>query len=419
LGLILIFSLIGSSATVAKDGSAFVRQVRVIETDVLGLRNPAGLVFSPEANAFHVAEARKPTQPPTPFSDIMMITPTEDLAGSARIAAAITDPINMAFDGKARRLLIFQSTANKLIEVTVGPDGKLDPTMLVRHDARHFGLQNPQGMAVDPVSGHLFVLDVSGPRIVRIEPQPDGGLDSVQVTQVDLQPTGLVDPRGLAFDPANGHFHLLSLDEQKLYELTDTGQVVATRDVSAFELNAPEAMVLAPSGDLTDDPLEMSLYLADSGQVEEVSSLEGSSEGGESNKGGQEPGKIIELSFAQPATLEASTYEALLVQTIDTSLFSPPSPDPAGIAFLNSSNTLLISDSEVNEMFIFTGDNLFEVTLSGNLLHSLTTIPFSNEPCGVGYNPGNGHVFFSDDDADEVFEMDPGADGLHGTADDI
>jgi hypothetical protein len=37
LGLILIFSLMGSSATVAKDGSAFVRQVRVIETDVLGL----------------------------------------------------------------------------------------------------------------------------------------------------------------------------------------------------------------------------------------------------------------------------------------------------------------------------------------------------------------------------------------------
>ncbi len=111
---------------------------------------------------------------------------------------------------------------------------------------------------------------------------------------------------------------------------------------------------------------------------------------------------------------------ASLVQTINTFQFSPPSPDPAGIVYLPNSDTLLIADSEVNEMPIFTGDNLFESTLSGSLVKSLTTTSFSDEPTGVTLNPGNGHLFFSDDTGvKRIFELDPASDGLYGTADDI
>jgi hypothetical protein len=115
----------------------------------------------------------------------------------------------------------------------------------------------------------------------------------------------------------------------------------------------------------------------------------------------------------------AHTYVVSLSQTIDTSLFSPPSPDPAGIAYLDSSNTLMVSDSEVNEMSIYAGANLFEMTLDGGLVDTTNTTSFSNEPTGVAYNAVNGHLFFCDDDAKDVSEMDPGADGLYGTTDDI
>jgi hypothetical protein len=49
----------------------------------------------------------------------------------------------------------------------------------------------------------------------------------------------------------------------------------------------------------------------------------------------------------------------------------------------------------------------------------LTTTSFSNEPTGVAYNPANGHLFFTDDDAREIFEVDPGRDGLYDTSDDV
>ena len=108
-----------------------------------------------------------------------------------------------------------------------------------------------------------------------------------------------------------------------------------------------------------------------------------------------------------------------LIQTIDTSAFSPSSPDPAGIAYLNFSNTLLISDSEVNEQPFFGTENLFESSLTGSLVDTFSILDFSTEPTGVDYNPANQHLFISNDDAEEVVELDPGADLIYDTADDI
>ena len=208
VGLSLLFSLVASSANFAQGDPAFVRQVRALETSDLGLLNPAGLAFSPGVNAFHMLGARQPSQRPSSVSELILITPAKDRIGSVQIAAAIADPINMAFDSKAGCLLIFQPNANQLIEVKTGTDGNLDPATLTRFGAMHFGLQNPQGMTVDPLSGHLFILDSTRPRPVRIQPTADGGFANAANSSVDLQPTGLTNLRGVAFEPATGYLHI-------------------------------------------------------------------------------------------------------------------------------------------------------------------------------------------------------------------
>jgi uncharacterized protein YjiK len=80
---------------------------------------------------------------------------------------------------------------------------------------------------------------------------------------------------------------------------------------------------------------------------------------------------------------------------------------------------LLVVDSEVEKLPGFTGENVFEVSLSGTLLDAFSTIPFSNEPNGVAYNPNNNHLYISDDDWKRIFELNPGLDGLYFTGDDI
>src|SRR3989338_3927196 len=107
-----------------------------------------------------------------------------------------------------------------------------------------------------------------------------------------------------------------------------------------------------------------------------------------------------------------------LIKTFDSSVFSPPSPDPAGITYLPA-DRLLISDSEADEMSIFAGINLFEISLEGNLLRTSNTVSFSHEPTGVSFDPQTNQYYFSDDDKDRIFTVNPGPDNSAGTPDDI
>ena len=381
LGMILLSLQVNSSATFAQTNSTLVREVRVMEAEKMGVSNTAGLFFSPRANAFYVMDGKKRGQANT---DLIKLSPFADRVGSARIAAAINDPRTMAFDRRFNRLVIYQSSSNQLIEVQEKSDGNLDPRTMVRQNARRFGLQNPQGLTIDPVNGHLFFLDATGPRLVHVEPAPDGTFNTAVISEVDLRSFGLKDVRGIALDPTTSHLHLLTV--KTLYELTQAGQVVATRDLTEFGFKDPQGIVFAPSGDLTDNPSEISLYITEQGAAATpITNAIG-------NASAPTPGGIVELSFTALAAPAATTAEGTLIRTIDTSQFSPPSPDPSGLAYLPDSGTLLISDGEVDEMPpYFAGVNLFEVSLSGSLLHTFTTTSFSDEPAGVEVNPVNRH----------------------------
>ncbi|MDX1522765.1 MAG: Ig-like domain-containing protein, partial [Anaerolineae bacterium] len=446
-GLIALFSFEGSSAVLAQGGTAFIREVRAFDVDNTGELIPVGLAFSPGANHFLILEAGTPTE-------IVRITPIEDRLESVAIATGIADPINIAFDGKANRFLLFDSATNELIEIKAKPDGTLDPASLTRHDGQGFGLQSPQGMTIDPDSGALFILDSAGPRIVRVAPDSGQGFGGAVVSQVDLKATGLgTAVRGLAFEPTTGHLHLYSPAQQALIEVTQSGQPVATRDLSEFDLGTPQGLVFAPSGDLTDDSAQLSLYLADSG----VGMVQGAGapQSGQTNQaehqlylplvmgGGsgeqsenefeveQKPAKLVELSFVEPVRpfdLAAMASTAALVRTIETWQWSPPSPDPSGIIYLPASDEFLVSDGEVDETTLFTNANLFVMTPTGTLTDigcTTATEPapcganFSDEPTGVGLNPSNGHLFISDDTMSAIHVItDLGLDGRYGTPDD-
>lgn len=399
LGLLLVMA----KASIALAQVAYFDQVGLIETTDLGLLHLAGLTFSPAANAFFILPLPL-AGPPRPLN-LVTLSLFEQESSRLDLAVSGVDPLAMAFDSRANRLLLFEAAANSLVEIKAGPTGALDPGALTRIEATQFGLGLPQGMTFDPATGHLFILDGSAARIIRIEPDSTPGLDSAaalqqgQPSSVNL-PAEVADPRGLAFNPANGHLYLLASAGQTLVELTQAGQLVARYDLSAFHLLAPQGLVFAPSRDNTDDPALSHLYLADSG-------------------------RIVEFSFARPEALLtplAVMVRASLVKTTRTSRFSTPSPDPSGIAYLPTTNTLMISDGEVDEMpQLFRGKNLFETSLSGRLLHTFRTLPFSEEPTGVAYNPSNHHLFISDDTDDtgkRVYELDPGADGRYNTKDD-
>ena len=126
---------------------------------------------------------------------------------------------------------------------------------------------------------------------------------------------------------------------------------------------------------------------------------------------------------ASPASA-AEVVQPTLVQTIQTSAYSPPSPDPSGIVYMPAQDRLLIADSEVNEAGLYRGSNLFTATRTGSGFGSGTLLARGNlaetsaEPAGIGFNPSDRTLYVSDDDRDRVSVVRPGPDGVHGTADD-
>lgn len=408
LGLALSLSFLWMFSSSAQGSLATIRQLRAMPADETGLQNPAGLTYSSRANVFLVLDEQGQSLPVA--TQVIKLTSFGRRTGSTWTAAQVENPINMAFDNKFHRLLILQFSGNQLLEVSEKPDGNLDPSQLISHSASRFGLQNPQGLAVDPVSGSLFILDAVGPRIVRVEPGLDGSFDEATISAVDLKANGLAVVRGLAFDPATRHLHLVSPAEQKLVEFTPTGQVMAYRELSGFHLSNPQGLVFAPSGDQTDDPAEMSLYLADKNHV---------------------AGQILEFSLSQPAraAVAASPFTSALVKTTDMAAFSPPSPDPDGLVYLPLSNHLLMSDSEVEETVSgithFASANLWNLTLDGGVVSTANISyedpavkPMTDEPTGVTWDSANGNYFFSDDNACQVYELKPGVDKQFFTTDD-
>ena len=73
----------------------------------------------------------------------------------------------------------------------------------------------------------------------------------------------------------------------------------------------------------------------------------------------------LALLGAAPGAAQTLVDRGTVIQTIDASLWSPPSPDTAGIAYRPDTGELLTCDSEVEEMAIFAGVNLWTHTRTG------------------------------------------------------
>jgi VCBS repeat-containing protein len=426
LWLLVIPMLLITGISSAQNTPGYVHLVQVMDSSKTGLANPVGVVYSSRADLFHVIEAKGNPDQGSEMTQIKDLSVFGHAAGATSLKIAIDDPLNITMDNLNGRLLIYQNTTKQLIEIKEDASGKLDSSSLAVYDASYFGLQVPQGMTFDPIQNCIYFLDAVGPQIVRITLPPDGGLIGAIVDAFSLSWASNLELRGIAMDPETGNFQVMSPGEQSLYEVTSSGEVVAVRDLSSFNILNPQGILIAPSGDQTDDPAETSIYVVDSGSLV---NLQTGILSADTNKTSDNPGDIIELSIVQPQAIINADFTSTLVETTNMAAFTKPSTDPCGVTYINSSNTLLATDSEIEEIIggitHFAGANLWEMTLGGSVVNTAnispvrpTSVTMTAEPTDVAYNPHNGHFYFTDDVWGLVFDLNPGVDGQYGTADD-
>lgn len=406
LCLCLIVFLGQGNMVIAQDALPPVQEIRVIYPSEWDAPNPVGLAYSQVTNQLFLLDDKYSRRPGAPSATVVTITPYEDLVNVATIASNVDDAINMLLDDKGKRFLLLDTAQARLDEIAVNADGQPDPGKRSSHNAARYAIRRPQGMTIDALGKYMYILDSGHPQVVRVTLDSAGGLGEAEFIKVDISELRNANLRGIALNPANGHLYLLGQAQRILFELTVEGAVIGKYDLSVLALDNPSGLVFAPSSDRTDDPATVHLFIADSGP-----------------KNKKRYGKIVEASLTAQHELvraaSASVVSTFLVQRLDAAAFTPPSPDPADIAWLPNQNRLLISDSEVDEMpNLFTGANLFVVTPPNLLTGTGSTLAYSDEPAGLGLNTLNGHLFVADDNVKAIFEVAPGVDGLIGTADD-
>jgi DNA-binding beta-propeller fold protein YncE len=80
------------------------------------------------------------------------------------------------------------------------------------------------------------------------------------IRQFDTDIFGLYDPEGIAIDPSSGNLFIVGFPSNLVFEVTTTGELVRTYDISAANALKPAGITIAPS---SQNPYLQSIYIVD------------------------------------------------------------------------------------------------------------------------------------------------------------
>lgn len=274
LGSILIFTSVQSSTAWAQPDLANLQMVRLLENqDVLTAFDEVpsldeGVAFLPGVNIVVKLDPPPRADRGAESADVGLLSANAEIAATI----AIPDPINTAFNSTDRanvfRLFFYDATTSELIGIKINQNFP-DAGSITRFDAAALGVSNPQGMTLDGDGDTLYILDGPELVVIDIDKLESQGLKRKNAKRRDLR--SVVGqhsrPRGIAFNPQNGHLSLFNPGTDEIIELTDKGKLVARRGVDVLDLDLTDlkGCIFAPSSDRTDNPSLFNLFIATGG----------------------------------------------------------------------------------------------------------------------------------------------------------
>jgi hypothetical protein len=284
---------------------------------------------------------------------------------------------------------------------TIGDPSHVSLVPLPRHDSMSIAeatrvdlraLDLSQVDAIGAGRGEIVMID-GGRRLVRARIGVAGVASACQV-RAEADETF----RAAAMRSQDGHVFVFVADGEgaRIRELDAQGTLVAHYGLPDA-LRRVQAMAFAPSAHPYDDPATEHLYLLTAAR----------------------PQPVIQVVALEPSTPVAGPDVPVPehVRTTSTAEWVPPSADPTGVAFDAARGAILVTDSEIDELFPAQAMNTWIVSADGAQQQALAFFP-STEPTDISVDHHLQRVFISDDRADVIHVWRPGADGVLGTSDD-
>jgi hypothetical protein len=186
-----------------------------------------------------------------------------------------------------------------------------------------------------------------------------------------------------------------------LHRVAADGMVADRYHLESFGIGDASALALAPTGDTTDAPEALSLFVADASSDSVVE-------------------LAAEVSLAAAAVNETATL-ANVIDTTTGSWGTHFSSDPSGITYWPAAGKLIVDDGEVEEPtndWTYPGADVYESTLDGTQTRAWDATGFTHEPVGAAFDAVNGILYLSEDSNTKIFEINP-MNGIFGDGDDV
>ena len=193
----------------------YFQEVRSIYNSRTGISMPIGLTYVDGARTMLVVPRANSTQNGSGTS-LAMISIMGDPVGNVTLPFVIQNPLDVAFSELEGALYVLDPATRILFKVPISTAGQtvLETSLIEVTDLSSIPLQNPTGITFDPDTGTLYILDGGQQEIFSIAPKSQrnlGGADALKegrLHTISVKGTGLVNPRGIAFDPQNKSLYI-------------------------------------------------------------------------------------------------------------------------------------------------------------------------------------------------------------------
>lgn len=249
------------TATVIDDDPDGPPEVLVYDATVFGSPDPSGLTYVSSRGTMMLVDSETDESPF--FNSVNMFGLRTDGAVTERIpfTKVSNEPTGVAHwqDPATGQDLLFLTDDETLSVTIVAMDDPLVP--IGGFSTSAFGADDPEDIAVDPVTGNLFILDGLAATIFEVTQ------DGTVVAQIDVS-AAVADPEALAYDSMHNLFYVAGGGSSDIFRLGRDGSVLAS--ITALDAYphadgspaVPKGLALVPDEDGSGG---MTLWVADYG----------------------------------------------------------------------------------------------------------------------------------------------------------
>jgi hypothetical protein len=236
--------------------------------------DPSGIVYMPGQDRLLISDSEVDETGLYQGFNLFTATRTGSGFGSGtllprgNLVATSKEPAGLAFKASDSTLYVSDDDKDRVSVVRPGSDGVHGTAddIVSRFSTSAFGSTDPEDVAYDPATGHLFVCDGASIEMYDVDPvNGTFGDGNDVVTHFDLARYGLRDCEGLGLDASRNALLPVDWRTDAIYELSKDGDLLRTLSLSAIPTsNSVVADVtIAPTSDPNDDPSAMNYWIVD------------------------------------------------------------------------------------------------------------------------------------------------------------